>query len=290
LGNNSGNTPLHWASLTGQKPIVEMLCEKKVDVNAKNSFGRIAMEEALLAGHQVIAEFLAPLSKMEDDKVYVSSKFEPVEEEEEKVEEEAPVIQKKEVESPESVPDTDPQMQKLFEWARSHGAVINGCTRIDKGVRGFYTSDKAEDIVIKVPNKLIISPHHISSLPFHEKQPYQAVFSLAPQLFDPAHPTEPNDLCPEKIDNAHGEWFQMTFFLITERLKGEKSFFEPYLAILPPVNESLATLLGDQKLVSEIQRESDDILKKAAYEHALFEKCEARFGQFIAEHGSALKG
>ena len=52
------------------------------------------MEEALLAGHQEVAEFLAPLSKMEDDKVYVSSKFEPVaeEEEEEKGEEKEEVV------------------------------------------------------------------------------------------------------------------------------------------------------------------------------------------------------
>ena len=71
-----------------------MLCAQKAEVNVKNSFGRIAMEEALLAGHQEVAEFLAPLSKMEDDKVYVSSKFEPVaeEEEEEKGEEKEEVV------------------------------------------------------------------------------------------------------------------------------------------------------------------------------------------------------
>ena len=55
--NKSGNTPLHWAALNGNKAIVELLCSQKngeklvVNTSAKNDFGRIPMEEALLVGH-----------------------------------------------------------------------------------------------------------------------------------------------------------------------------------------------------------------------------------------------
>ena len=55
----------------------------------KNNFGRIPMEEALLAGRADLAEFLAPLSKMEDEKLYcTAASLEEVNEEEEKIEEE----------------------------------------------------------------------------------------------------------------------------------------------------------------------------------------------------------
>ena len=79
LLNNSKNTPLHWACLLGRLDIVKLLCDwhtikpdsgVKVDTNLKNAFGRIPMEEALQSGQGEIAEFLAPHSKLEDDKLY----------------------------------------------------------------------------------------------------------------------------------------------------------------------------------------------------------------------------
>ena len=45
-----------------------------MDANIKNSFGRMAMEEALLAGQTECADFLAPLTKMDEEKLYYSSK------------------------------------------------------------------------------------------------------------------------------------------------------------------------------------------------------------------------
>ena len=44
-----------------------------MDTNIKNSFGRMAMEEALLSGKTDVADFLAPISKMDDEKLYYSS-------------------------------------------------------------------------------------------------------------------------------------------------------------------------------------------------------------------------
>ena len=79
LQNQSMNTPLHWACLLGRIDIVKVLCDwhnkkpdsgVKADMNLKNSYGRIPMEEALQSGQTEIAEFLAPLTKLEDDKLY----------------------------------------------------------------------------------------------------------------------------------------------------------------------------------------------------------------------------
>ena len=36
----------------------------------KNAFGRVPMEEALQSGKSEIAEYLAPRTKLEDDKIY----------------------------------------------------------------------------------------------------------------------------------------------------------------------------------------------------------------------------
>jgi hypothetical protein len=49
------------------------MCEAgagKIDVSLKNEFGRIPFEEALQARRTEIAEFLAPLSKLEEEKLY----------------------------------------------------------------------------------------------------------------------------------------------------------------------------------------------------------------------------
>ena len=69
--NKNMNTALHWAALTGHLSIVKLLCEtQKQDCNLKNHAGLIAFEYALQAQKTEIAEYLAPLSKLEDDKVY----------------------------------------------------------------------------------------------------------------------------------------------------------------------------------------------------------------------------
>ena len=69
--NKSQNTALHWAALTGHLRIVQLLCEtQKQDCNLKNHAGLIAFECALQAQKTRVAEYLAPLSKLEDDKVY----------------------------------------------------------------------------------------------------------------------------------------------------------------------------------------------------------------------------
>lgn len=45
---------------------------KGVDPNIKNDFGRVAFEEALQGGHSVIADLLASLTKLDDEKIYYS--------------------------------------------------------------------------------------------------------------------------------------------------------------------------------------------------------------------------
>lgn len=93
--NDTGNTALHYASLNGKKEVVEALIAftpnktqqinsrkqaRKVDANIKNNIGRIAFEDGLQAGHGDIAEMLAPLSKLEGDKMYFPSNLDDIEE------------------------------------------------------------------------------------------------------------------------------------------------------------------------------------------------------------------
>ena len=48
----------------------EAVKSAKINMNIKNSFGRLAFEEALQAGHGDIAEMLGPHTTFEDDKLY----------------------------------------------------------------------------------------------------------------------------------------------------------------------------------------------------------------------------
>ena len=70
LANDTGNTALHYAALNGKIDVVELLIAHKASANIKNEFGRLPLEDALQAGHAEIAEVLAPVSTLEDDKVY----------------------------------------------------------------------------------------------------------------------------------------------------------------------------------------------------------------------------
>ena len=81
LQNGSMNTPLHWACINAAFDVIKLICEwkdknpdapecTKVDANLKNAFGRVPLEEALQAGKSDIAEYLAPMTKLEDEKTY----------------------------------------------------------------------------------------------------------------------------------------------------------------------------------------------------------------------------
>ena len=98
-----------------------------------------------------------------------------------------------------------------------------------------------------MPNKLIISPHHIAPKQFGSRT-FSEVFNIAPELFDVDHPIEPNYDIPSKLENAYAEYFQITFFLIFEKLKRDKSFWKPYFDSLPQKNETLFTLTNDAKI------------------------------------------
>ena len=57
-------------------------------------------------------------------------------------------------------------MERLFEWVKVHGGETRVEPREDKvtGVRGLYASEDITDPnlkIIRIPNNLIISPHHI---------------------------------------------------------------------------------------------------------------------------------
>mmetsp|Transcript_15409 Transcript_15409/g.11217 ORF Transcript_15409/g.11217 Transcript_15409/m.11217 type:complete len:126 (-) Transcript_15409:178-555(-) len=82
--NEAGNTALHWAALNGKEDVVKLLLQYKADPNLKNTYGRLPIEEALQHSHTSIAEFLAPITVLDEDKIYTSLKDIPEDEEEEK--------------------------------------------------------------------------------------------------------------------------------------------------------------------------------------------------------------
>ena len=56
--NCHGNIPLHLAALGGYTSLVELLLERGVPINARNSFGETAFYYASQKGHDGIAELL----------------------------------------------------------------------------------------------------------------------------------------------------------------------------------------------------------------------------------------
>lgn len=56
----------------------------------------------------------------------------------------------------------------MIDWVRDHGGSCHAETRIDKvtGTRGLYTTKDFPDHnepILRIPNKLIVSPHHIKN-------------------------------------------------------------------------------------------------------------------------------
>jgi len=83
----------------------------------------------------------------------------------------------------------------------------------------------------------------------------------------------------------------VALFLIIERLKGEKSFWKPFLDYLPPSNDTLFTIDPDTPigpdssttLISELQNPQDDLFRWAAYDKDVNDKAMARFIAYIEE-------
>jgi hypothetical protein len=110
-----------------------------------------------------------------------------------------------------------------------------------------YSQDES-DLILKVPNKLLITPYHVGAREFVPGITYNVVFSRSPELFDPKYPYKPKKELRSKFENDYGDYFKLTFFLISERLKGERSFFEPFISYLPKEIHTLYTYPDDTKI------------------------------------------
>ena len=83
---------------------------------------------------------------------------------------------------------------------------------------------------------------HVRELQYSDTQKYGDIFKMSPALFDPDFAREPNLEIPTKMENALGEYFQITLFLITEKLKGENSDWKFFLDSLPERNDTIFTI------------------------------------------------
>ena len=108
---------------------------------------------------------------------------------------------------------------------------------------------------------------------------YITLFEQAPQLYHTEYPFEPSRDKPEKLDNNLGEMFQQCIFLILERLKGDKSFYKPYLDILPDAETlfslDLTTPIGpdfpERTLMDELRAVDNELVEWAADDKARFD-------------------
>ena len=72
------------------------------------------------------------------------------------------------------------------------------------------------------------------------------------------------------MENEFAEYFQLSFFLIAEKLKGDDSFFEPFIRCLPKEIHTIYTYPDDTRiaddspstLLQELQNSDDDIFDK----------------------------
>lgn len=104
--------------------------------------------------------------------------------------------------------------------------------------------------LIQVPSHLLVTSFHVKPRNFdkHGKVKYQQVFEMAPEVFDPKYPYKDNGM--GKIDNEFGEYFQLTMFLIGEKLKGEESEWFAFINYLPKEIHTLYTYPDDTKISS----------------------------------------
>ena len=152
-----------------------------------------------------------------------------------------------------------------------------------------------DEPILQVPSKLMLSPYHVSK---HyvaqwdegEGLQYIVLFEAAPHIYHSNYPTEQSRDYPEKLDNSIGDIFQCTIFLILERLKGEKSFFKPYIDTLPPVCETFftidpATPIGadfpETTLTDELQLPDDVVLSWNAYDKRVLDSAKQRFIEYL---------
>ena len=82
----------------------------------------------------------------------------------------------------------EPALDRLYAWVRENGGIVNCESRQDAvtGLRGLYASEDLGEntTVIQIPNKLIVSPYHISKRNIAEWEggelKYEALFESAP--------------------------------------------------------------------------------------------------------------
>ncbi|CDW87774.1 UNKNOWN [Stylonychia lemnae] len=198
----------------------------------------------------------------------------------------------------------------LIDWVQAFGGTHNVVVKENEsGVRGLYAGKsfnlpgmpKSEEhqTLVKIPNQLMISSYHVKNQYFNEQKQvkYAQIFDLIPEIFDPKYKYKPNSSVKERIDNEYGEYYQLSFFLINERLKGKSSFWYPFINYLPaeiqtlynypdntPIHEGAST-----SLIDEIQLKEDDIMSKIVYDRQVHQDNKNRFLNYLRRNQERLR-
>ncbi len=83
-----------------------------------------------------------------------------------------------------------------------------------------HPSEDESDIIMKIPNKILVTPYHVSYHEIANGTLYKDTFALSPELFDAKYPYKQSREVKSRFENEYALYFQLTFFLIVERLKG----------------------------------------------------------------------
>ena len=83
-----------------------------------------------------------------------------------------------------SVKDDDLKISAMINWVVEHGGACNAETRVDKvtGVRGLYAGKAFTEMtepIVRIPNKLIISPYHIKNQLFNGNWKDEKLFAFS---------------------------------------------------------------------------------------------------------------
>ena len=172
-------------------------------------------------------------------------------------------------------------------------------------LRGLYASKDILDSdtpLLSIPNKLIVSSLHIKdrliSNNHASKTTYGQFFSAFPLIFDPDYPAEPSLEFPGKMTNNWAEYFQITFFLVIERFKQDKSFYKPFIDSLPEHIENFCTLdhstkishdEGSPSLLSEVQSAEDLNSDLRSFKQENMKNCQKMFGEAVTAKFAELQ-
>ena len=147
--------------------------------------------------------------------------------------------------------DEEEKLTAFINWFEEQGGICNVNVRNEWGSRGVYLKQDVTDKtlpLIQVPNKLILSLDRINSLQFNATTNYSQIY------------VQHQDLFFSRENKNEGQDLQVVFFLLSERSKGEDSFWHHFLQTLPQEYLNFSTHPDLSEIHAWIENDEDKLL------------------------------